>query len=241
MVKLKLLALMSLISLLSCLDLKTKNQSVDVSKISIKDSLTFESVSSTLERIAPLKKINWWEWKKFPYQPEVSFRIAHDDSLLFLKYYVKENHILARQTDPNTAVHRDSCVEFFVDPLQNGNYYNFEFNCIGTTHLAYGPHRGKRSFIPPELIKQKIKTWSTLGKAPFEEKSGTFEWEMVVVIPSSIFIHNEGLRFSKLISNANFYKCGDDTSKRHYLSWNPVKTPNPDFHRPEYFGTLNFK
>jgi hypothetical protein len=25
------------------------------------------------------------------------------------------------------------------------------------------------------------------------------------------------------------------------LSWNPVKTPNPDFHRPEYFGILNFQ
>jgi hypothetical protein len=49
------------------------------------------------------------------------------------------------------------------------------------------------------------------------------------------------LSFSKLVSNANFYKCGDDTSKRHYLSWNPVKTAKPDFHRPEYFGILNFQ
>jgi hypothetical protein len=107
--------------------------------------------------------------------------------------------------------------------------------------LAYGPRRGKRTFIPPELIKQKIKTLSTLGKESFEEKSGAFEWEMVVVIPSSIFTYDEGLSFSKLVSNANFYKCGDDTTKRHYLSWNPVKTPKPDFHRPEYFGILNFQ
>jgi hypothetical protein len=221
--------------------MKTKTQSLDVPKISIKDSLSFDNVSTVLEKNAPLNKVNWLEWKEFPYQPEVQFRIAHDDSLLFLKYYVKEEHILARRTDPNSAVHRDSCVEFFVDPIQNGNYYNFEFNCIGTTHLAYGPRRGERTFIPAELIENEIKTWSTLGKASFEEKSGMFEWEMVVVIPSSIFTYNKDLNFSKLVSNANFYKCGDDTTKRHYLSWNPVKTPNPDFHRPEYFGILNFQ
>ncbi|MDG1029031.1 MAG: carbohydrate-binding family 9-like protein [Flavobacteriaceae bacterium] len=221
--------------------MKTKTQSLDVPKISIKDSLSFDNVSTILEKNATLNKVNWLEWKEFPYQPEVQFRIAHDDSLLFLKYYVKEEHILARRTDLNSAVHRDSCVEFFVDPIQNGNYYNFEFNCIGTTHLAYGPRRGERTFIPAELIENEIKTWSTLGKASFEEKSGMFEWEMVVVIPSSIFTYNKDLNFSKLVSNANFYKCGDDTTKRHYLSWNPVKTPNPDFHRPEYFGILNFQ
>lgn len=241
MIKLKLISFTILISLWSCSDMKTKTQSLDVPKISIKDSLSFDNVSSILEKNAPLNKVNWLEWKEFPYQPEVQFRIAHDDSLLFLKYYVKEEHILARRTVPNSAVHRDSCVEFFVDPIQNGNYYNFEFNCIGTTHLAYGPRRGERTFIPAELIENEIKTWSTLGKASFEEKSGMFEWEMVVVIPSSIFTYNKDLNFSKLVSNANFYKCGDDTTKRHYLSWNPVKTPNPDFHRPEYFGILNFQ
>ena len=240
MIKLKLISLI-LFSMLSCSEMKTKTQSLDVPKISIKDSLSFDNVSTILEKNAPLNKVNWLEWKEFPYQPEVQFRIAHDDSLLFLKYYVKEEHILARRTDPNSAVHRDSCVEFFVDPIQNGNYYNFEFNCIGTTHLAYGPRRGERTFIPAELIENEIKTWSTLGKASFEEKSGMFEWEMVVVIPSSIFTYNKDLNFSKLVSNANFYKCGDDTTKRHYLSWNPVKTPNPDFHRPEYFGILNFQ
>ena len=52
---------------------------------------------------------------------------------------------------------------------------------------------------------------------------------------------NKDLSFSKLISSANFYKCGDDTTKPHYISWNPVKSINPDFHRPEHFGILNFQ
>ena len=241
MTNLKLIGIVFLFSLINCTDMKSKKNSLEVTKITVKDSLGFKSVSEVLENSSPLIKISWVGWDEFPYKPDVNFRIAHDDSLLFLKYYVKENHVLAKNINPNSAVHRDSCVEFFVDPDQSGNYYNFEFNCIGTTHLAYGPSRSSRTFIPSKLISNNIKTWSTLGNDPFDEKSGNFEWEMVIVIPASIFTYNEGLNFSKLISNANFYKCGDDTTKPHFLSWNPVKSPKPDFHRPEQFGVLNFQ
>ncbi|MCF0172470.1 MAG: hypothetical protein HUJ91_01855, partial [Bacteroidales bacterium] len=27
----------------------------------------------------------------------------------------------------------------------------------------------------------------------------------------------------------------------HFLSWNPIGTPTPDFHCPEYFGTIEFE
>lgn len=38
----------------------------------------------------------------------------------------------------------------------------------------------------------------------------------------------------------NFYKCGDLTAQEHYLAWNRVDAECPDFHRPEYFGTMSF-
>ena len=37
---------------------------------------------------------------------------------------------------------------------------------------------------------------------------------------------------------ANCYKCGDLTPKPHYLSWNPVVNPTPDFHRSCDFGAM---
>ena len=37
---------------------------------------------------------------------------------------------------------------------------------------------------------------------------------------------------------ANFYKCGDETETVHYGCWSPIETPEPDFHRPEYFGRI---
>ena len=38
----------------------------------------------------------------------------------------------------------------------------------------------------------------------------------------------------------NFFKCGDLTEQAHYLSWNPVTSEQPDFHRPQDFGLLRF-
>jgi len=29
-------------------------------------------------------------------------------------------------------------------------------------------------------------------------------------------------------------------SNPHYVTWNPVGTEQPDYHRPEYFGELKF-
>ena len=40
---------------------------------------------------------------------------------------------------------------------------------------------------------------------------------------------------------ANFYKCGDRLKQQHYLSWNPIDLPRPNFHCPEFFGELTFE
>ena len=202
--------------------------------------MSFSSISHALESETAAVLIDRINWKEYDYKPEVSFRMGYSEQILYLKFYVSEKHILAKHSSPNTATHRDSCVEFFIDPDQSGAYYNFEFNCIGTTHLAYGSNRQQRSFIPPQLILENLFTSSTLGDEPFEEKSGDFQWEMVVAIPAQLFIHHPGLRFEKLISKANFYKCADATKQPHYISWNTVKSLKPDFHRPEFFGTLVF-
>ena len=39
----------------------------------------------------------------------------------------------------------------------------------------------------------------------------------------------------------NFYKCGDHLSVPHFLSFAPIGVPKPDFHRPEFFCTLEFE
>jgi hypothetical protein len=39
---------------------------------------------------------------------------------------------------------------------------------------------------------------------------------------------------------ANFYKCANNSSHPHWLTWSVVDKPKPDFHQPKYFGTILF-
>ena len=212
-----------------------------VKEIEPKGAADIAKISELLEKQADLQAIDVVNWADFPFRPKVNFRIAHTKDQIWIKFYVTEASVLALRTETNSATHRDSCVEFFIDPEQNGNYYNFEFNCIGVTHLAYGPNIGQRTFIAPDLIKSHVTAISSLGDKPFDEKLGGHDWEMTVAISTEVFIHQKDLDLKGLVANANFYKCADDAAQKHYLSWNPVKTERPNFHSPQFFGTVVFE
>ena len=214
---------------------------IKVKEIESTRETNIKQVSYFLEEFTELHKVDIINWNKFPYQPDVRFRIAHGNNQIWLKFYVQEKELLAKNTKTNSATHRDSCVEFFLDILQDGNYYNFEFNCIGTTHLAYGPDRMNRKFIDPKVINEKVQTESSLGDEPFDLKTGRFSWEMTAIIPMDVLTHTNNIQLKGIKANANFYKCGDNTSTPHYLSWNPVGTEAPDFHQPIFFGKLVFE
>lgn len=212
-----------------------------VKEIKSKKNITLVQVSDLLEQQVKLHTIDLINWDDFSYSPKVSFRIAHANNQIWLKYYVTEENILAQVDEVNGSVAGDSCVEFFFDPRDDGNYYNFEFSCVGMPHLAYGPDRHKRQFVDEEKITKEIEISSSLGNEPFIERTGGHTWEMTIIIPASILTEDKDIQLKGLKTRANFYKCGDQTSDPHYLSWNPVGTERPDFHRPEYFGQLVFE
>lgn len=176
-------------------------------------------------------------WKEYPYAPEATVKCAWQPQGLFLKYKVKEDCVRAVYTQPNEPVYKDSCVEFFVSSPETKDYYNFEFNAIGNILAAVGPSRPDRAFLPAEEIG-RIQVLPSLGKKPFQEKTGEISWELTVFLPVSLFKkHISGFQ-ENMVLRANFYKCGDELSKPHYLCWSEIKTVAPDFHCPEYFGEL---
>lgn len=199
-----------------------------------------EDVRKIMEQNITPVAIDMLNWPQFPYSPRVQFRIAHTDKALWLSFDVEESHVLARHLTTNSATHKDSCVEFFIDPEKDGNYYNFEWNAIGTVHLAYGPNLQKRKFIDPEIIESRIRSYSSLGTQPLDIRKNT-KWNLTVIIPADVMIHDQPLELSGLRANANFFKCGDETDQPHYLSWNRILTDQPSFHQPRYFGRLIFE
>ncbi len=169
----------------------------------------------------------------------VSFDIQHRGTSILLKYIVREPQLRAINTGFNSAVWEDSCVEFFLLLEGDKNYYNFEFNAIGTVLGAYGPGKDQRKHLPESLLEQ-VQTSPSLGKGIIENLEGNIKWELDIVIPLKVLMHHDLQDLAGMKARANFYKCGDGLKKPHFLSWMPVATEKPDFHRPEFFGDVVF-
>ena len=185
------------------------------------------------------QRIEIINWPSNSYTPRVKFAIGWNDNALFLKYWVGEEVAMALTQNDNGPVWKDSCVEFFVSPDQNDFYYNFEFNCIGTCLLAYGNSRHNRELAPVDTLS-KIKRLPSLEKKLFNETFMRKPWELFIEIPAAAFFKHKDMKFRKKTMTANFYKCGDGLSKPHYLTWQPIKSHEPDFHQPQFFGKLEF-
>ncbi len=197
-------------------------------------------ISKIMDDLNPRHKIDKISWGPCLAVPEVYFKVAYTSDGFLLKYYVSEQSIRAKNSGTNQPVYHDSCVEFFVMPAEDEIYYNFEFNCIGACLAQVGYSREDRSFLEPGLIKN-IKRQSSLEKNTFEGKTGFFEWELTILIPFEVFINHQFKAHTGKQIKANFYKCGDRLPEPHYLSWKTIGTKTPDFHRPDFFGILEFE
>lgn len=200
-----------------------------------------KGVPATLDQAkVEFQSIDVTNWEAYPYKPEVKFRIAYTGTSILLEYVVKEASVRAKYGNDNGSVWTDSCVEFFSIPGQDGIYYNLECNCIGTILLAAGSGRSNREPATPEVMN-KILRYSSLGDKPFEERIGETEWSVSLIIPYTAFFKSNVTSLDGKEIRANFYKCGDELKTPHFVSWNPIKTDKPDFHRPEFFGKLLFE
>ena len=178
--------------------------------------------------------VNWPE--AFPERPEVSFDIAHSGDALHLHFHVRENAVRAVCDADGGRAWEDSCVEFFFAPRPDGIYYNLECTCTGRILLCRGTGRHGREPLPEALLRG-ISRRPSLGTEPFGLRAEPTAWELELDIPAATY----GLvTFAGLQARGNFYKCGDLLPVPHYLSWAPVGTPKPDFHRPEFFDKLLF-
>jgi len=182
-----------------------------------------------------IDQVNWPD--AFPEKPEVSVEISNSQDRLFLKYTVKGEQLRAVTTKDQGPVWEDSCVEFFCQVPGDMHYMNFETNCIGA---MVGSRRLARDKdvqpLPPEEMEQ-IQRKCSFPREAFEEKDGLFEWTVELAIPLKLIFREKKPAFP-LKLKANFYKCADKTKKPHFVSWQPIPLPKPDFHCPQYFGEI---
>ncbi len=203
---------------------------LDIQRIS-DGRLELDAITNLLSKM-PQHHVDVINWPKFSYFPSVTFAIGYGGGDLCVRFQVSEEAVLAEKTEVNQSVCQDSCVEMFFAHKPNA-YLNFEFNCIGTVLVGNGRDKPNLGI---EIIN-RIRRKSSLGTKPFPEQIKHTDWEITAAIPLDILGLQEDSISGKSF-RANFYKCGDNLSKPHYLSWNSIKSENPDFHRPECFGKV---
>ena len=199
--------------------------------------------------------VNWP--KEFPYAPKMEVALAHTGDSLLLHYRVEENCIRAAAEADGGRVWEDSCCEIFLQPnteklsSQQAEipYYNIECNCAGTLLIGKGEDRHDRQPATATTL-QSANRWSSLmktavsgenGRYTIPLKDGKFTWHMALVVPATALFDSGITDFSGQTLRGNIYKCGDCLTTPHFLSLFPIDTPQPDFHRPEFFGELIFE
>jgi hypothetical protein len=197
------------------------------------------TVSEKLDIHGPGHPIDNINWKEYSYKPGVRFNIGYSKREIFLKYYVSEKYFKAEKTETNQMVCDDSCVEFFVSPSTDRIYYNIEFNAAGTCLLGSGTCREDNTKAHPDVISKIRRMTSQIAESG-GARSRRYLWTLTLAIPVEVFFHHSVGELKGKEFRANFYKCGDKLEVPHYLTWNPVGTPSPDYHQPEYFGLLKF-
>lgn len=216
--------------------IQQSNLSLSIPFIGELDSMSHDEIIKTLDEQGTRQTIECLNWKdQFPYRPLTAISAAHSGNYIYIDFIVRCNYLRAVNYENNSSVHQDSCVEFFVCPDGRLPYYNFEFNCIGTIHAARRTDRHNGTPLSDEELLQ-VKRYPSCGTRPFEELEGMFTWNLLVAIPLSLI----GLKYEgkSLAMKGNFYKCADLTTTPHFLSWAPIDTPQPDFHRPEFFADI---
>jgi hypothetical protein len=90
-------------------------------------------------------------------------------------------------------------------------------------------------------ILSQVERITSLGTEPFEERVGENKWSLMLVVPPTIFHQDKVESWDGLKLNINLYKIGDNLSKPHYLSWQPIALPQPCFHCPEFFAAVELE
>lgn len=179
------------------------------------------------------------------FKPIVKAKMQYDNENVYIIFQTEDRYIQSLVRSYNGPVSTDACVEFFFSPDSSFpfKYFNLEINASGVSLMRYNDFETKDTdkfevedlkmldiaHSLPSIIDQVIMdstTWTIECRIPFQvlEKYGG------VSIPKS-----------GVIWKANLYKTASKGLNPHWITWAFVDNKIPNFHLPEFFGTLEFQ
>lgn len=184
-------------------------------------------------------KFAWW---KSGQREQTDARILWDDKYLYVSYACADAYVSATETEHDSAVYRDDCVELFTapNPQRPNDYFNIEMNvnrAILDRHHPNGPG------------KSQVPNWNSKGIVIATQVNGTLNddsdkdrgWDLEVAIPFANFAHVTGKPrpIDGDVWHLNLNRLGGKTNKQ-YSQWSPGTTAQPAFHAPDTFGRVKF-
>lgn len=166
--------------------------------------------------------------------PDISMdvQILWDEQKLYIHQIAEEKNIRSKYTTHLSHVCDDSCMEFFIAPVEgDSRYFNFELNPNGALMLGFGRGRFDRIALLPKKPTDMFNIRTCVGED---------RWEAFFEIPVSFFeSFFPGFSFyNGMTMMVNCYKCGDKTDHVHYLTWSEMTSEKPDYHRYCDFGQI---
>ena len=196
------------------------------------------------QNIEPLEINNFMgDLPKF--HPVAQAKVMYDDDNLYVIFRVQDRYIHCIAKKYNDVVCEDACVEFFFSPDTSlpGKYFNIEINCGGTPLIAYNivPRKEFKQFENDDF--KKIEIAHSLPKIIEKEITEPTTWTIEYRVPLAMLEKYSKVTHPKhgIAWKANFYKVAQKGSNVHFLTWSVVENKKPDFHLPQFFGTLNFQ
>ena len=180
------------------------------------------------------------------HRPRTLCKLFYNEQNIFGIFRVEDQYVRCSHTRFQSDVWKDSCVEFFVQPKEGEGYFNFEFNCGGALLASYvtDPTRVRCSLkkcipLTPD-DDQQIQRYASLTPIVEPEITKPVVWTLEFAIPIAVLGKYTGPlgTIKGQIWLANFYKCGNETSRPHWASWAPLSARN--FHEPASFGQIEF-
>jgi len=191
----------------------------------------------------PVRLLNYMGEKPSHF-PVTEVKLTYDNQNIYVIFRVKDRYVKAIAKDINGRVWEDSCVEFFFTPgpdVSRG-YFNMEMNCKGIFLINWHKNGNQEKGHMEDSDNKHIIVSFSLKEDVMEEIEKPTTWTVEYCIP--FFVLEKYMEVDRpapgKVWKANFYKCADKTSHPHWLTWAPVGFPTPQFHLPEFFGTINF-
>ncbi len=193
-----------------------------------------------------IENLPWGDVSGVAYRPRSEAALAWGEDAFHLVLRSYDSAIRARERQRNHPVCLDSCLEFFFSPvpelLPSGGlrYFNIECNPAGTLWIGYSSGGGREtSASQPDAPSNRVLEMQALSDAEIAAYRGPF-WQVSYRVPYEYLRRLEPTFHPSAgwIMRGNFYKCGEQTEHSHFMVWSEIHTPQPDYHRPEYFGEL---